>query len=69
MRGTVAKRIRKKAYGSEYAPRFREYRMLDRFDHIKGKLQRMWGTVEADPRRRAYQEAKRAYKRGEVRVA
>ena len=57
MRATVAKRFRKSCYG-DLSLRTRQH-----FHNPKIR-----GTVIADPRRQSYQELKRAYKRGEVRL-
>ena len=57
MNSRVAKRLRKSVYG-ELSLRTRQH-----FHNPKVR-----GTVIADPRRQSYQELKRAYKRGEVRL-
>ena len=57
MRATVARRLRKAAYG-DLSLKAREH-----FHHPKKH-----GTVITDARRQAYQSMKRAYKRGEVRL-
>lgn len=73
MRGTRAKAIRRAIYGADGTGRFRQwssavkpvgqrYRIVDRLNRLIGETVRVWwhGTVTADPRRRAYQAAKRA---------
>jgi hypothetical protein len=56
MRGTVAKRLRREVYGEEFAPRARSYAWVQ-----VGRLSVRGGAMRvADPKRRAYQAAKRA---------
>ena len=73
MRGTRAKAIRRTIYGDSGSRRFREwsstekptawrYRVVDWSKRVIGETIRIWwtGTVTADPKRRAYQQAKLA---------
>ena len=57
MRAIVARRLRKVAYG-DLSLKAREH-----FHHPRNH-----GTVIADRHRQAYQNMKRAYKRGEVKL-
>ena len=57
MRATVARRLRKSVYG-DLSLKAREH-----FHHLRNH-----GTVITDRHRQAYQNMKRAYKRGEVRL-
>ena len=57
MRAIVARRLRKAAYG-DLSLRTRQH-----FHHPRNH-----GTVIADRHRQAYQNMKRAYKRGEIRL-
>lgn len=52
MRGTVAKRLRKKIYGTEFSPLSRNYYYVDRNSR----------TVVCLGKRREYQELKRKHK-------
>ena len=55
MRGTVAKRLRKAIFGTDFSPRAREHRQHPRTT----------GTCIADEKRQAYQALKRGYLRRE----
>lgn len=52
MNGKQAKRIRRQVYGDDFSPKFRQYGAGKGLARI------------ADPRRQAYQKAKREYTRG-----
>lgn len=73
MNGRMAKRVRAAVYGVGGAPRLRQweseiqpvvkgFKVVDRLGELIGTtVRRIWfGTVTADPRRRAYQALKRA---------
>ena len=52
MNGKRAKAIKQEVYGDEYSPKFRQYYRK------KGAF-----VIQADPRRQAYQKAKKAWTR------
>lgn len=52
MNGKRAKAIRREVYGDDYSPKFRQYKAGRGLARI------------ADPRRQAYQKAKKAWTRG-----
>lgn len=55
MRGTVARKLKKVAYGDDFSPRARKYS-----PHPGGT-----GAIISDRRRQDYQRLKRAYTRGD----
>jgi hypothetical protein len=60
MRGTVAKRLRKKVWGSDGSPRVRQHFVANPIK-VKGKKTINGGFCIADQKRRLYQALKRAY--------
>ncbi len=69
MRGVVAKRLRKEAYGKDGSPRFREYKLsqagfswFERLaDGVKKKVREKVYHVRADDARSRYQRLKREW--------
>ena len=65
MNGRQAKRIRRQVYGDDFSPKFREYKKITADKGVDGLL--IFGVtpgqIVADPRRQAYQKAKRRYTR------
>lgn len=65
MNSKRAKAIRQKVYGNDYSPKFREYHKENESyklsDIFPGRTTVLTGQIVADPRRRAYQAAKRDY--------
>lgn len=68
MNGKRAKAIRQEVYGDDYSPKFRRYgsagKKLSKYNaHTKKTYFGDNGQIVADPRRQAYQKAKKAWTR------
>ena len=65
MNGKRAKAIRQEVYGDDYSPKFREYKKITPDKGVDGFLifGGTMGQIVADPRRQAYQKAKKAWTR------
>lgn len=66
MNGKRAKAIRREVYGDDFSPKFRKYTGENRRTVLYaygGPMVNQVGTITADPRRQAYQKAKKAWTR------
>lgn len=66
MNGKRAKAIRGEVYGDDFSPKFRKYTGENRQKLSDWMITWRWnqvGTITADPRRQAYQKAKKAWTR------
>jgi hypothetical protein len=61
MRGTVAKRLRKKVWGPDGSPRVRQHFVANQ-NKVKGKKTINGGFCIADQKRRLYQALKREHR-------
>lgn len=63
MNGKRAKAIRQEVYGDDYSPKFRQYKGESRLFDKYSRTWNQYGSIQADPRRQAYQKAKKAWTR------